>query len=183
MGLEDDREPGAAVLCVSITPASEASRSLVPVAHVIKPLGLDELKNAWQSRSALARCSRGPPHLGQRDARPQAAARGLAGGQLEHGSGTPATRCPPRTDRRRNLHDPVRAVEEDRVDGEAHEGRVDRSGRPEQHPLTGGETSTPEQAAQASERGLREETPLADDGPVVARQHDLRQLEHQCPFR
>jgi hypothetical protein len=38
------READAAVVGVSIAPASPASRSLAPIEHVIKPFGLEELK-------------------------------------------------------------------------------------------------------------------------------------------
>src|SRR6266496_2485216 len=51
-------------------------------------------------------------------------------------------------------------VEEDGVDREPHERGVDRASRPEQQPLTRGEAAASEQATQASERCLREETPF-----------------------
>jgi hypothetical protein len=51
---------------------------------------------------------------------------------------------------------------------------VDRARRPEQQPLARSKAAPAQQAAQASERRLSEETPLADDGPVVGRQRYLR---------
>jgi hypothetical protein len=67
------------------------------------------------------------------------------------------------------------AVEEDHVDGEPHERGVNRRRRPEQHPLSRGEAAPAEQAAQAGERRLRQETAFAHDVAVAVRQRDLRQ--------
>lgn len=37
---------GAAVLCISVAPPTEASRALEPVAHMVKPFALSELDRA-----------------------------------------------------------------------------------------------------------------------------------------
>jgi hypothetical protein len=74
-----------------------------------------------------------------------------------------------------DLHDPICTIEEDGVDREPHEGGVDGRRRPEQHPLTRGETAPAKEAAKAGGRGLGEEAVLADDVAAVVRQCDLRQ--------
>jgi CheY-like chemotaxis protein len=49
---------GAAVLCISVAPPTEASRALEPVAHMVKPFALGELEeavlDALASRKPLA---------------------------------------------------------------------------------------------------------------------------------
>jgi hypothetical protein len=59
-------------------------------------------------------------------------------------------------------------VEEDRVDGEAHEPHVNGGCGAKEDPLAPLEPGTSEEASKPSERRLREETPLTHRASVLS---------------
>jgi hypothetical protein len=61
-----------------------------------------------------------------------------------------------------------RAVEEDSVDREAHEERVDRGGRTEEQALADAQARPSEQALHPPQRVVRDLAALADDSAVLA---------------
>jgi hypothetical protein len=78
------------------------------------------------------------------------------GRELEHGMGSEPRGRTPWPHARRDREHAQLAVEEDCVDREAHERRVDRPGRLQQQAAAGVEARPSEQAAQALERRLGE---------------------------
>jgi hypothetical protein len=92
----------------------------------------------------------------------------LAGRELDDRPRAPAPRHSPGPQVGRDAENAVVRVQEDRVDGEAHEPHVNgRSGAKEDAfaPL---EPGTSEETSKPGERRLREETPLTDQAAVLS---------------
>src|SRR5215218_3366037 len=96
----------------------------------------------------------------------EAAAGALARGQLEHGLRAAPGRGTPRGDAVLDPEDGEIPVEEDGVDREAHEERVNRRGGPEQEPFALLQPVSSEKPPHAGDRGIRERAALAEDRPV-----------------
>ena len=97
-----------------------------------------------------------------------AAALALARGELDDGLRAAPARPLATAQRRLDPDHDLLAVEEDDVDREAHEERVNRPRRAEEDSLAGGEAAPAEQAAHPRERARRHEQLLADDAPVLS---------------
>jgi len=97
----------------------------------------------------------------------EASAGGFARRELEYGVGLAPRGRPPRTEVRRDCQHAQVAIEEDHVDREAHEGGVNRRSGPEEDPLAGRERAAAEQAANARERRVRQDTALTHHSSAV----------------
>ena len=94
-----------------------------------------------------------------------AAMLGFAGRQLDDGFRASRTGRPPRAQAIRDFDDFPGLVDEDNVDREAHEERVDRRCRPQQQAFTARKRSPAQQPAHARERRVGNEASLADQTP------------------
>src|SRR5215211_5078726 len=89
--------------------------------------------------------------------------RALTRRELEHGAGATPARRPPGSKRRRYVEHVHAPIEEHRIDGKAHERRVDGAGGAEENPLAGLERGTAEQAPQTSGDAVGERAGVAHD--------------------
>src|SRR6266511_2964093 len=103
-------------------------------------------------------------------ARPDPARARLACAQFERAARAAAAGEAPRAKPRYDLpHDAV-AIDEDDVDREAHEERVDCRRRPDQQPLPRSERLAPEQAPKPRARPVGDRAGGTDDSPVGSKQ-------------
>lgn len=86
--------------------------------------------------------------------------------------GVPAGSCPPGPQPTRDLEHRQLFVEEDDVDRKAHERRVHRPRRPDQHALTPRQVRAPEQAAPTAEEAVGDLAQLADNLTMRANEND-----------
>ena len=113
--------------------------------------------------------------VAEREAAPLA----LAGAELDDLARAPARGRPERREGGDDLHDDLVGVEEDDVDREPHERRVDRPGGAEQHPVTRREVALSEEAAQSPQRRVGDDDGVGDDAPVLPPQRQVRDGPHR----
>jgi hypothetical protein len=94
--------------------------------------------------------------------------RRLTSGELEDLPRALAPPKPPRTDVRRDTHDPQLAVEEDDVDREPHEPRVNGRARADQQPFVARKIAPAQEPAKARKEAVGNDAAVAGDASVRA---------------
>ena len=120
-------------------------------------------------------CARSP---GDPVAQRETAALALARAQLHDLAGSATRRGAERPEVGDDLDHDLVGVEEDDVDREPHERRVDRPRRAEEDALARREVLLPEQAAEPTPGRVGDRHRFRDDAAVFAAQSEVRDLAH-----